>query len=240
MMDVKGNYDGGWAWMRGVVLLVFAVVGALGSSPVAANGSTELELVASGLPENIRASVVIHGSGFEDRALRFSRVRIVRLPPGRYSVRVKRVVVTGTGRGVRAGAVAYPDRSRVHTLVKRNGQNEVEVAYRAVVNPRVQPLPSGIVQVIGDRADPSGVVLGAGVRPPAADTIYAAAPSMLLPRGLISKVVGVTRTRAGLLVSLKAVPVTRAVPSLDYQGSIRLEPLGGGASSSRSLLSLLE
>jgi hypothetical protein len=226
--------------MRRVGLLIFVVVGGLGSSPAAASGSAELELVANGLPENVRASVVIHGSGLERRALRFSGVRVVRLPPGRYSVRVKRVVVTGAGRGVREGAVAYPDRSRVRTIVKGSGGNEVEVAYRAVVNPRVQPLPSGIVRVIGDRADPSGVVLGPGVRPPAADTIYAAGPSTLLPRGLISKVVGVARTRAGLLVSLKAVPVTRAVPSLDYQGSIRLEPLDGGASPSRSLLSLPE
>jgi alpha-tubulin suppressor-like RCC1 family protein len=199
------------------------------SASALAADSAQLLITATGLPKNVQASVVLN-SRSGHRALRFAGSRSLRLAPGSYSVTVRDVVVKRSSRGVRRGAIAYPEKNRLRFNMKSEGTTRIAVGYRAVVNSGVLPLPDRILRVIGEPADPSALLLPNGSLP-APGTIYTAAPSASLPRGLISKVTKTKKTGAGVRVSLTAVPVTDAVPSLDFSGSIDLEPLGGASSS---------
>jgi hypothetical protein len=116
--------------------------------------------------------------------------------------------------------------------------------YSAIVNPTVKLLPTPLLGVVGNPANPLGVVLAASAGAPAVGTIFTSAPSATLPYGLVSRVTHRTRQGDLLLVSLKAVPIVDATPEFSFQGSLPLEPAAvapasAHASSSCSPPSLL-
>lgn len=195
-------------------------------APAFALGKGRLVVSSSGLPHGLGASIVLDGAGAH-RGVRFSGTRTVNLAPGRYSVLVKAVTARKSARGVERGAIAYPERKRIRVTVKSGAASKLEIPYRAVVNPGVKPLPARILRIVGDPEDPSAIVLPTDTKTPPGGTIYTTAPSSRLPRGLISKVTSTKKIGKGIRASLKAVPPTDAVPSLDFSGDLALEPMPG-------------
>lgn len=219
--------------LRAALLLAAFVVTSwsLLGAPASAQGQARLSLSSVGLPQNLKASIVLDGKG-ADLDVRFSGTRVLTLAPGSYSVFVKTVAAGRPGRGVERGAIAYPEKKRIRVTVKSGAVSKLEIRYRAVVNPGVKPLPPRVLRVIGDPEDPSAILLAAPAKPPPIGTIYTTAPSSLLPRGLISKVTRTKKTGPRIRVSLRAVPVTDAVPSLEFNGNLALEPLTASSADS--------
>jgi hypothetical protein len=215
-----------------VVACVFTFGPMLGA-PALAQGQAHLLLSSSGLPKNLEASIAIAGEAV-NRRVRFSGTRGVDLAPGSYSVLVKAVTARHSRRGVRRGAVAYPERKRIRVTVRNGAASKLEIRYRAVVNPGVKPLPPRVLRIVGDPGDPSAIVLPAGTGTPPAGTIYTTAPSSRLPRGLISAVTSAKKKSNGTRVTLKAVPPSEAVPSLEFNGKLELEPVPGAVQASAS------
>jgi hypothetical protein len=135
------------------------------------------------------------------------------------------VTIASARRGVEAGAVAYPSRRRSTIAVKRGARATAVAGYAGVVNPATRPLPGDALGFTGDPEDPSAVLLPARGRLPSVGTIFLGGSSAALPRGLISKVTGVKRRGAKYVVDLAAVPITDAVPSLEYEGSLAFQPV---------------
>jgi alpha-tubulin suppressor-like RCC1 family protein len=174
----------------------------------------------------MKAAVVLTSAG-ERRAVSFAGVKTFQLGSGRYSIEVEPSKAMKTNRGVQRGAIAYPERKTVVAKVAGRETVKVTVAYRAVVNPRVRPLPTRTLNFFGDPSSPTSLLLPYRGRPPTIGTIYISAPTRQLPRGLISKVTRVKKTRAGQLLSLVAVPITEAVPDLEFNGALELRPMAG-------------
>jgi alpha-tubulin suppressor-like RCC1 family protein len=215
-----------------LAVLVVALAGCLAfAAPALGQEVGRLSMAAGGLPQGVKAKLVLHGPG-RDRVVRFSGARSIRLAAGSYAADVRPVTIEKPAHGIRRGAIAYPARARVRFAVKGGATSQVSIGYRAVVNAGVVPLPDAAIrQVVGPPANPSALVFRAGAGAPAIGTVYVGAPSARLPRGLISKVTSAKRTAAGLRVSLVAVPVTDAVPALDFDGQIPLQPVDGSAAA---------
>jgi hypothetical protein len=223
-----GEPSGRW---RPLVLFAGVWLAALAAPVGAAASGGSLRIVTSGLPGGQRPSILLAGPGVR-RAVRSDSVVLHGLRAGRYLVTVAKVVIGRSSRGVHAGAVAYPARNRVALVVRRGQTATVGVSYGTVVNPRVRALPR-ILGVVGEPGDPAGILLPGGRRP-AVGTIFTSGPTAALPAGLVSRVTGSKRQGTDVLVSLAAVPVSEAVPSLSFVGSLLLAPAGGGGQQSGS------
>ena len=210
-------------------VLLLVSLAAPGASALA-QGQGRLVLTSNGLPKQIKADVILRGKGAK-REIRFSGSRALHLAVGSYSVLVRSATARQSGHGLQKGAIAYPERKRIKIAVKSGTAAELKVGYSAVVNPGVKPLPSGALEVIGEPEDPSAIVFSARTRQLAVGTIFMAAPSPQLPRGLISKVTSVKKTGSRIRVSLRAIPVTEAVPNLEFNGSVALKPVAGASAA---------
>ncbi|MBS1885297.1 MAG: hypothetical protein JSS97_20285 [Actinobacteria bacterium] len=130
------------------------------------------------------------------------------------------VTIASARKGVETGAVAYPARR----WLKVGRRTAVRVGYAGIVNPATRPLPRVVLGFLGNPEDPSAVLLPAQGRSPGVGAIYLSGSSPQLPRGLISKVTGVRKRGAEYVARLEAVPVTEAVPSLDFDGNLAFRP----------------
>jgi alpha-tubulin suppressor-like RCC1 family protein len=210
------------------IMCVRKVVGAFSlvallAVPAGANASSRgsLALTTTGLPSGQRASVVVIGAGFH-HLVRTTHASFGNLRPGHYVIAVRPVVITRATSRVHAGATAYPTSSRLVANVKAGKVKKLAISYSAVVNPNVQPLPSGVLGFTGDPKDPNAVMLPGRLRPPSVGTIFTSGPTAALPSGLISKVTATKHRGNRLIVSLRAVPLGEAIPELTFSGSLPL------------------
>lgn len=153
----------------------------------------------------------------------------MKLPSGRYALAVKRVMIGRAHRGVQRGAIAYPAKKKVSITIKPNSATRVVVRYAGVVNKGVRRLPNRILGIRGSRSNPKAVILPRSTGIPRRGTIFVSAPTRALPHGLISKVTGVRNRGGKVLALLRAVPVSVAVPSLNFVGDLSLRPAKGAA-----------
>ena len=134
--------------------------------------------------------------------------------------------IGGSHRGVRAGAIAYPAKKRLTGVVEAGERTALDVVYSGIVNPKTQPLPSRVTGIVGPAEDPTAILLRAREKAPVlVGTIFVSGPTDMLPHGLISEVRAVRRLGSKEVAKVIAVPVTDAVPSLDFNGSIQFRPI---------------
>jgi hypothetical protein len=201
----------------------------LASAASAASTGTLL-LSARGLPTGQHGIVRLSGHG-QNRVLRPSGARVLKLPAGRYALAVEPVTIGKTLHGVRSGAVAYPAKKKLTATVESGGRTTVAVGYAGIVNPATRALPSTVLGFKGSPEDPGAVLLPGNGKAPSVGTIFVSGSSGQLPRGLISKVTEVKKKDSEYLARLEAVPVTEAVPGLAFEGSVDFQPVDTSASA---------
>lgn len=241
MFSLLGTREPTVALYRLVALPFLAILAALllpasgaqaAPNLTSASSAGRLVLTTSGLPSGEQATVALHGAGIR-REIKVGRKQMVRLPAGRYSLDVRRVVTARAHRGVQQGAVAYPAKKKISVAVEQGASMKLVVRY-AVVNAGVQPLPKRVLGFKGDPSDPTAVLLPGHAGLPRPGTIFVSGPTPALPRGLISKVTAVHEHLGKVVASLVAVPVSDAVPSLDFVGNLSLTAINGGAAETQS------
>jgi hypothetical protein len=224
---------GRWSCAAAATILASLASGAAlaEQAPAAARGG--LTVTVTGLPTHERPAIVVHGLGVS-KTLHARATRLRHLRPGRYVISARAVRLHRRSHTARKGARAFPTRRRQIVRVRRHGRARVVVRYGAIVNPGVVRAPDGVVSVIGDPADPTAVVYRAGTRLPSRGTIMTAAPSPILPAGLMARVTGRAQVNGNPSVRLVAVPVSTAVPAFDYSGALALTASRTARTSTRA------
>lgn len=218
------------------VLAVLIAVSALGALASAASGavrpltSARLVVVVSGLPSGEHPAAILRGPEISV-AVRADRLVLPHARPGTYVVELRRVRISRAWRSVAAGAVALPKSARVRVTARPGRTAILTARYGTVVNPRVHRLPSGLSAVHGNPASPAVLVYPGGAAVPAVGSIVLAAPSAVLPDGLIARVTAVSHQGSSRLVSITNVPVSEAVPEFTFTGAIDLHPAADRSSA---------
>jgi uncharacterized repeat protein (TIGR01451 family) len=188
--------------------------------------STRLRVVISGLPPGTSANVHVRGPrGFAEKLHRSRQFSAV--PAGRYQVQVMRVRMPRAYRTVPAGSEAFPSQPRLSIRVTRGQTAVIRVTYGTIRSARVVVLHLTPLAVTGSPTAPQAILLpsrsAVGLRRGA---ILAQAPTAELPGGLFDRVVGVRRTRRGVLLSLTPALLSEAFPAIDVNTTV---PFGFGA-----------
>lgn len=188
-------------------------------------------LSPKGLPKGQRGLVRLHGVDI-NKVLHVSGPLTLRLPSSHYVLTIPAVRIDSSEHGVQSGAVAYPARRHLRTIVRPGKRTTVVAQYAGIVNPATKPLPGNVLGFVGSSKDPGAVILSARRKAPDVGTIFISGPTSNLPRGLISEVTAVKRHGSEFITELMAVPITDAVPSLAFEGDIDFR-LAASAASAR-------
>jgi uncharacterized membrane protein YgcG len=219
---------------RVAIAVASIVLGGLAATVAGASGATtqargSLTITTLGLPAGQQPAILLSGGGGR-RRITLVRARL-RVPAGQYVVSVRPVVVHRATRNVHGGATVYPARRQLVLSVRAGHHTSVAVRYAGVVNPGVRAVPP-VVAVIGDPQNPTAIVLAAGTPTPPVGTIFTSGPTTALPLGLVARVTRVGRKQTRLIIaSVSTVPVTEAVPSLTFSGSLQLAPIPGSTTA---------
>ncbi|MCB0869059.1 MAG: hypothetical protein KDB48_10225 [Solirubrobacterales bacterium] len=184
-------------------------------------GFGRLVIRVGGLPAGSPAKVIVKGPRlgprkkrkFHKKITRVGKVVIRKARPGKYRIRMKRVILPRDVETIRAGASAEPVWSTKTIRVKKGRSRSVNAFYGTVVNPNVTSLGSEVLQVLGDPANPQGVLV-AGDSTALIGKIVSAPPSDLLPNGLLSHVTNAEASGGGTLLALTAADMYEAVPNM--------------------------
>lgn len=185
-----------------------------------------LEIRIDGLPRGQAPSATVRGPGIRGaKRLRAARANL-RVRPGRYVLTLSRTQLGRTRRGMPKGSLALPTATRTSVRIPRGTRRaRLSGAYGAVIRAGVRPAPRAIRAVNGSPDDPTALVLPRGAAAPKPGSYLTSGPTAKLPNGLIARVTNVRRRRAGVVVGLRAVPVTEVVP--EFHGWAA--PAGTGA-----------
>jgi hypothetical protein len=146
-------------------------------------------------------------------------------------VTVRALRIAHAWRSIKAGAQVFPKTNRIVVRVRGGRTTTADATYGTIINPGVRKLPRGLLTVMGDPSNPSGLVYGKGAKVPAVGTILVAGPSSLLPYGLVAKITASRRTGVKRTLSVINVPLNTAVPEFSFAGAINLQPAPGSASA---------
>jgi len=202
---------------------------ATASARPSANRNGALAIRVAGLPRKDRASAVLigptgapPGSRIRRTITRVGTVKIHKLTPGLYRLRVRKVKIRHRTGTIRRGAVAVPVKSNLRVRVKNHRTRAVTVRYGTIVNPGVRGVAGHIVKVFGNPQSPSAVKLDRRVQVHSG-SILSAAPSGQLPQGLLAHVIAVRRTRGGSLVRLRPAGIYEVAPNMDFSVPVALD-----------------
>lgn len=206
------------------VMLVVGLGASAPAKPVsgsAARARVKLRIRVVGLPKGERGVFTLTGPRQSPRAPHPLHRRLSRrgasavggLRPGLYRVRVSRVRLRGSGGEIAPGAVAFPLKRKLRLKLKAGG-GSIDIAYGTIVNPGVRDVSKRVLQVLGDRSDPSAVVLkGGGV---GRGTILSAEPSALLPRGLLARVIDLRGGHGRVTAYLEPESIYDVAPNMSF------------------------
>ena len=187
-------------------------------------------LSTKGLPKGQHGLIRLSGSGGK-KVVRLAGTQSLKLPSGHYILAVRPVTIGSARNGVQSGATGYPARKRLTANVKPGKLTTVVARYTGIVNPATKPLPRKVLGFIGSPENPSALLLPTRGQTPGIGTIFVSGPTRRLPRGLISKVTGVKRRGSRYVTRVVAVPITKAVPSLEFEGNLDFQPVVTAASA---------
>jgi hypothetical protein len=204
------------------------------TSPAAAKAANtgRLALTVTGLPKGERAAVTIKGPG-TSRRVHAHRLTLRHARAGRYVITTRRRTLQHTWRGIKRGAIAFPQRKRLIVVVHRGRTVRATTTYGTIVNPGVSELPPGLVSLTGEPTNPSLLIFPASTRMPGKGSIVTSAPSELLPNGLVAEITDSRRVGAQRVVSVRTVPVSAAVPAFDFQGEVKLATSASARTASK-------
>lgn len=201
-----------------------------------ARGKAKLSIRVVGLPKGERGSFTLIGPRQSARSKRRLRRHLTRrgstsirgLRPGLYRVKVSRVRLRNSRKGVRRGAVAYPVRRKLRVRLGARRGAKLDIRYGTIVNPGVRSVSKRIEKVLGPKASPRAVVLS-GRSQVRRGSILSARPSAALPRGLLARVTSVRRSRRSLVARLRPASIYEVAPNMSFD--IPLSKVGGAGAS---------
>jgi hypothetical protein len=151
------------------------------------------------------------------------------LAPGRYTVITRPVTIKRDWRFAKRGASAFPVRRRRAVRVRAGRTIRVSARYGAIVNPGVSEAPAGLLSVVGDPANPTHLIYPVGTPLPRAGTVITAAPTRLLPAGLVVRVTARQKRHGKQVLAVVPVPIREAVPAFDFRGAVELQPVASAS-----------
>jgi hypothetical protein len=190
-----------------------------------------LRLVVVGLPRGTVASLRLSGPGFSRT---FNGPTTLAARPGVYHARVRAVVVGSHADGVPSGSTLFPSRPVVTVTVRAGKTAVLTVAYGTIRSSHDTTLTGAPRAVIGSPSEPAGLVLdprqAQRLRP---GSIIVSPPSGALPDGLFDRVVTVSKTHAGVALTLREASLEEAFPRLSVNQEVNLAAPPTGASAAR-------
>ena len=215
------------------IALAVIAVGSFFADPAAAASKQRqkagsIEIKITGLPSGSRPNAVLHGPHLRKRVTK-STVRIPRVHPGKYTLKLSRTTVKQSVQTIQRGATAFPSQgaARARTRVRAGKAAHLKAAYGTIVNPGVRQISSAdVVLVEGDPTNPTAIVLSGDSAPTVGSTL-SIPPSTKLPNGLLARVTTVTTVSNGKRVSLELMSPFSVVPVADY--AVPLTFTGDGA-----------
>jgi hypothetical protein len=187
----------------GLALTCLVLFGVAATGASAAPPSGSLSVQVSGLPSGQRPAATLGGPGGLRRSVPARGLTLAHARIGRYELSLGAVRVTRKLGSIKRGAIATALHPRVGVRVIAHRHALLDGSYTSIVNPGVRPFRGGVVSLAGPPDDPSTVVL-AGHVILARGAILSVPPSSMLPRGLLSHVLGVSYGPGKTTVSVKA------------------------------------
>lgn len=233
-MVIRGKTFG----VLGVGLLAIAVAAwwpafasARKAAPARGRATGHLRLVVTGLPRGTAASLRLSGPGFS-RTLTGPATLAAR--PGIYHARLRAVLVGSHADGLPSGSTVFPTRPVVAATVRAGKTAVLTVAYGTIRSSRDTTLTGAPRAVIGSPSEPAGLVLGARqaqrLRP---ESIIVSPPSGVLPDGLFDRVVTVSKTHAGVALTITEASLEEAFPQLSIDQEVNLAAPSAAAGAAR-------
>ena len=215
-----------------VVIVVASCAAAFGSVPDRGRlsaGVGVLRVTVVGLPRAQAADVTLSGpNGFSRRAA--AGFVVFRARAGQYRLTVRSVRIGRNQGSIRSGAIASPVRRVLVVRVRAGSRVRVAANYASIVNPGVRSLGGGVLSVAGPPGDPTAVVLrGRVVFAPRA--IISMPASGMLPRGLLSHVVGASYRGGDTTVALVAASIYEVAPSFQFDVPLTVSQASAAAFS---------
>lgn len=204
------------------VLAVFLGTG-VAEAGAKSKGTGRLEVRVSGLPKGQRPAAVLRGPGGLKRSVPAGGLSLAAARVGRYRLALVSVTIARTSGPVKKGAVAKPSRKSVSVRVSAAKRVTLQGTYGSIINPGIKAFRGRVVSVAGSPGDPITVVLPGRVRF-AKDAILSIAPGGVLPRGLLSRVVGVKYGGGNTTVSVRAASIYDVAPVFEFDVPLALSP----------------
>jgi hypothetical protein len=184
---------------------------------------TSLDVVVSGLPIGIHASIVVRGPGRLRKELNRTTV-LTRVRPGTYTLVMNPVKIVRQYRTIKAGSVATPTNTTIRVTVKAHQRATVQAAYGTIRNSNVKPLTKLPLSVQGPTTNPTAIVVLWEAHP-VVGAILTQMPTTTLPDGLFDIVTKVQHIGGKAVLSLRPAALTDAFPELNVDYSAPLKPL---------------
>ncbi len=199
------------------LLAVLAGPGSAWSAPVgasaAASGSLSVRVV--GLPSGQAVHGVLRGPDGLKRSVSAAGLTIPKARAGVYRLTLRPVTISHTRGHIEKGASARPVPGTTSVRVRAGHRSSLVGTYASIINPGIKTLRGGVVSVTGPPEDPTSVVLS-GHQTFAPRAIVSMAPSVQLPRGLLSHVVAVSYRAGDTVLSLRAASIYEVAPNFQF------------------------
>jgi len=125
------------------------------------------------------------------------------------------VTISRTSGPVEKGAIGQPVQRTTSVRVRARHRSSLVGTYGSIINPGVKTLNGGVVSVTGSPENPTSVVLS-GHQTFAPRAIVSMAPSVQLPRGLLSHVVAISYRAGNTVLSLTAASIYEVAPNFQF------------------------
>ncbi len=209
------------------IVLVLAVLNAVaavswaraapgGESPTA---SSSLSVRIVGIPPGQAVHGVLRGPGGLVRSVSTTRLTISKARAGVYRLTLRSVTISRTHGSIEKGAIGRPVRNTTSVRLRGGHNASLVGTYGSIINPGVKTLRGGVVSVAGPPENPSSVVLS-GHQTFAPRAIISMAPTVQLPRGLLSHVVAVSYRAGNTIASLRAASIYEVAPDFQFNVSL--------------------
>ncbi len=232
----------GLPWSLAILAVLACVTVAFGPARAAAarhvsrHTSGKLTIQMVGLPRGTRGEAILRGRGIRRRMSLGRHSARVRLPTGRYRIRVVPVKIRHARGGIKRGALAKPDRRVLRVRVRVGRSSKRKARYGTIVNPGVRTVTGKVAAILGDPLNPSGVVLKR-YRRVRRGQVLTARPNSRLPHGLLARVTSVKRLHGGRQrVALRAESIYEVAPNMSFDVPLSRAQAAKASASPRSRL----
>jgi hypothetical protein len=186
-----------------------------GLEATTASKSGSLTVGVVGLPRGQKPSALLRGPNGLRRSVPARGITIANARPGVYRLTLSSVKIARASGSVKRGAIASALTKTVSVHVSPGRHALLTGTYSSIVNPGLKTLTGGEVGITGPAEDPTAVALKGHVAL-ARGTVLSLPPSLLLPRGLLSDVTGVSYTSGNTKATLTAASIYQVAPNFQF------------------------